>query len=224
MGEILNNIAHHWRQPLNVMGLIVQEIPMMYGSSGFTEEYLNAQVEKVKEYIFQMSRTIETFRTFFSPSRETLEFKASEAIAKALELVKGNLDDFRIGIEVEQVGEPVIYGYFNELSQVIVNMLLNARDAFEELEKAEERCIRVRTFYEAGKTVITVADNAGGIPEEVIGKIFEPYFTTKGPDKGAGIGLFMAKNIIEKHMDGRVTVQCIDGGTEFRIEVSGKPC
>jgi len=223
MGEILSNISHQWRQPLNVMGLIVQELPMMYGTVAFTEQYLNGQVDKAKELIFRMSQTIDEFKNFFKPGKEKLEFKAGEMIVRTLALVEDALSDQQIKIEVDKVGDPVIYGYFNECSQVILNMLLNSRDAFLEQEKEEARTIRVTAFGQAERTVITVADNAGGIPEEVIGKVFEPYFTTKGPDKGTGIGLFMAKNIIETHMNGRLTVRNIDGGVEFRIVVPSKP-
>jgi len=222
MGEILTNISHQWRQPLNVMGLIVQELPMTYGTVAFTEEYLNEQVKKAKVLIFQLSQTIEEFKNFFKPGKERLEFKAGEMIAKTLALVGDAFADLQIKVEVDKVGDPVIYGYFNECSQVILNMLLNSRDAFPEQEKEGARTIRVTAFGQAERTVVTVADNAGGIPEDVIGKVFEPYFTTKGPDKGTGIGLFMAKNIIETHMNGRLTVSNINGGVEFRIEVPSR--
>lgn len=220
MGEMINNIAHQWRQPLNVLGLIVQELLVIYRKGEFNEEYLKAQMSKSMELIFHMSQTIEDFRSFFRPSVQKMAFKADEMIGKTLSLVEDIFKNSEITVQVEEIGEPVIYGYVSECSQVLLNLLLNARDAFLERKEEKARVIRVRTFCEDGRTVLTIADNAGGIPEEIIDKIFEPYFTTKGPDKGTGIGLFMAKNIIEKHMNGKFTVRNVEGGAEFRIEVA----
>ena len=219
MGEMISNIAHQWRQPLNTVGLIVQELPAVYKTGGFSEEYLNAKVDKAKELIIHMSQTIEDFMNFFRPNRVREEFKARDVVVKTLSLIEESFNSLQIKFEVDAAGDPVIYGYPNECSQVLLNIFLNSRDAFLERKKDEPRTIRVRTFCQDDKTVVAIADNAGGIPEEIIGKIFEPYFTTKGPDKGTGVGLFMAKNIIEKHMDGRLTVSNIGDGVEFRIEI-----
>jgi signal transduction histidine kinase len=122
-------------------------------------------------------------------------------------------------IEMEERAEIFINGYPNEYSQVLVNILLNCRDAFEGGPETVCRVIRVAVFAEADKSVVTITDNAGGIPEEIMDKIFDPYFTTKGPDKGTGIGLYMAKTIIEKNMGGKLTVHNTPKGAQFRIEV-----
>jgi PAS domain S-box-containing protein len=219
MGEMVGNIAHQWRQPLNVLGLIVQELPLMYSAGKFSEEYLKAQMTKAKELIFHMSQTIEDFRNFFRPSVDCLEFKARDMITTTLSLVEDTLKNSQIEVVVEESGDPTIYGVPSQCSQVLLNILLNSRDAF--LERGEQKpwIIRVATFMEDGKTLVTIADNAGGIPEEILGNIFDSFFTTKGPEKGTGIGLFMAKNIIEK-LNGRLTVRNIEDGVEFRIEVS----
>lgn len=101
---------------------------------------------------------------------------------------------------------------------MLLNILLNCRDAFHEC--SDKRCsIEITITKEDNKSVVTIADNAGGIADEIMGKIFDPYFTTKGPDKGTGIGLYMAKTIIEKNMGGRITVRNTPDGAEFRIEV-----
>jgi PAS domain S-box-containing protein len=222
MGEMISNIAHQWRQPLNVMGLIIQEMPMMYKAGEFSEEYLNCQVAKAKDVLGHMSQTIEDFRNFFRPSTQKQEFLAREIISKTLDLVGETLKNLQITVEVETVGDPIVYGYLGECCQVLLNILLNARDAFLESTEVTPRSILLRTFTEEEKTVITIADNAGGVPEEIIHKIFDPYFTTKGPDKGTGIGLSMAKEIIEKHMNGRFTARNVDHGAEFRIELDSK--
>jgi PAS domain S-box-containing protein len=220
MGEMINNIAHQWRQPLNSIALIIQELPIMYRKGEFSEEYLDAMIDRAKSHVFNMSKTIEDFKNFFEPNREKLEFKVRDAVARTLALVKGSFESMHIEVEVNDTGDTVIYGYVNEFSQVLINIFLNSRDAFQEQKEEKPRVIKVRIFSQGDKIMITVADNAGGIPEDVIGKIFEPYFTTKGPGKGTGIGLFMAKTIIERHMNGKLSAQNVKDGVEFRIEVA----
>jgi signal transduction histidine kinase len=119
---------------------------------------------------------------------------------------------------VEQEGDPVINGYPNEYSQVLLNILINARDAFL-ARKVDSPSIVIRVFCENGRTVVTVTDNAGGIPMKIIDRIFEPYFTTKGPAQGTGIGLFMSKTIIERNMNGVLSARNVGSGAQFRIEV-----
>ena len=109
-----------------------------------------------------------------------------------------------------------VMGFPNEFNQVLLNILSNAKDAFMD-NKIYAPLVKIKAFKENGKAVITLTDNAGGIPTDVIGKIFDPYFTTK--DKGTGIGLYMCKVIIEKNMGGNLSVRNVEGGVEFRIEV-----
>jgi len=222
MGEMINNIAHQWRQPLNSIALIVQELPIVYRKGEFSSEYLNEMVVKAKNHVFNMSKTIEDFKRFFEPNKEKVEFKVADAVAKTLDLVRDGFEILHIEVEVNDVGDPVIYGYSNEFSQVLINIFLNCRDAFLKQPEEKSRIIKVGIFPQSKKTVITITDNAGGIPENVIEKIFDPYFTTKGPDKGTGIGLFMGKTIIERHMHGSLTVQNTEDGAQFRIEVGNE--
>jgi C4-dicarboxylate-specific signal transduction histidine kinase len=170
------------------------------------------------QVIKHMSRTIDDFRNFFSPDKEKVEFRVSKVIASALSLIGGSLSSMQVHIEADIGDDPVITGYQNEYAQVILNILTNARDAFAE-RKVEEPKVTISAFTEKGKTVMTIRDNAGGIPIDSLEKIFDPYFTTKDPDKGTGLGLFMSKTIIEKNMDGRLTARNNPDGAEFRIEV-----
>jgi len=222
MGEMIGNIAHQWRQPLNSIGLIIQELPMVYHTDEFSEEYLKSMVDKAMGLILHMSHTIDDFSNFFKPGRQQTEFKVREAVDKTLSLIEESFKRLEIGIEVEESGDPSIYGYPNEFSQVLLNLFLNSRDAFLERPEAEERRIRVRVFPQPPLAVIVISDNAGGIPEESLAKIFDPYFTTKEPAKGTGIGLFIAKNIIERHMKGSITARNSDSGAEFRIEIKAR--
>jgi signal transduction histidine kinase len=202
-----------------VLGLIVQELPMMQQLGQFSPEYLEAKVEKAKEVLFHMSRTIDDFRNFFRPDKEKLSFQVSQALSRALSLIESSLRAQEITVEVNAADDPVIDGYPNEYSQALLNILINARDAFTERDVKPPRVVTVTVATEGDKAVMTIGDNAGGIPEDVMDKIFDPYFTTKGPDRGTGVGLFMAKTIIEKNMHGRLTVRNAAHGAEFRIEV-----
>ncbi|HBG05161.1 MAG: hypothetical protein A2075_02760 [Geobacteraceae bacterium GWC2_58_44] len=219
MGEMIGNIAHQWRQPLNTLGLIVQELQMTYGRDEFNKETLETSVKKAMGLITHMSKTIEDFRNYFKPEKEKMPFNVNQAVATTLSLVEPSFKNLDINIEVIEKDDTDIYGYANEYSQVLLNILLNCKDAFEECDVDKRRVIVITVFKENNNSVVTVSDNAGGIPEKVIGKIFDPYFSTKGPDKGTGIGLFMAKTIIEKNMGGRLAVRNAADGAEFRIEV-----
>jgi len=219
MGEMIANIAHQWRQPLNTLALIVQEISITYPHNDDFKDSLRTNVNNAMSMIKHMSKTIDDFGNYFKPDKEKILFKVNTAIAKAITLVELSLGDMNINIEFIAQGETYINGYANEYSQVLLNILLNCRDAFEGNYDNKCRVIKVTLFEEDRKSVVTVADNAGGIPDEIIDKIFDPYFTTKGPDKGTGIGLYMAKTIIEKNMGGTLSVRNTPEGAEFRIEV-----
>jgi hypothetical protein len=218
MGEMLVNIAHQWRQPLNILGITVQELLQIYDLGKFNREFLNHSVISAMELILHMSRTIDDFSNYFKPDKEKVEFKVREAIANSVSLIEDSFKYQHIGIEVVEKDNPSIYGYPKEFAQTLLNILNNARDAFTE-RGTDEPQVTITIFTEGSRTVITISDNAGGIAEDIIGKVFEPYFTTKGPQSRTGVGLFMSKTIIEKNMGGRLTVSNTGQGAEFRIEV-----
>ena len=218
MGEMIGNIAHQWRQPLNLLGLLAQELPMSYKKGEFSEEYLAVTVKKMLETIRHMSKTIDDFRNFSSPDKEKGDFRVVEVIQRTVSLLEGSLAAHQVTTSVVSASDPVVNGYPNEFSQALLNILINARDALL-TQTVTSPAILIEIGVEGDRCVVTVSDNAGGIPEEIIGKIFDPYFTTKGPDKGTGIGLYMAKIIIEKNMGGRISVRNTADGAEFRIEI-----
>jgi C4-dicarboxylate-specific signal transduction histidine kinase len=141
-----------------------------------------------------------------------------ESIAKTLSLIEEGFKTQQISIEVVAKDDPVIFGYPNEFAQVILNILNNAKDALTERGTDESR-VTITIYNENDRAVVTISDNAGGISEEILGKIFDPYFTTKGPQLGTGVGLFMSKTIIEKNMGGMLTAYNSANGAVFRIEV-----
>jgi signal transduction histidine kinase len=218
LGEMVGNVAHQWRQPLNVVGLHVQDLGLSYEHGNLSKEYLDTSVKKIMKLVQHMSQTVDDFRNFFAPCNEKVDIDWGKTVAKTIALVEGSLFDQGIRIQTGVQEVPNLRGYPNELSQVLLNILNNAKDAFSG-RTGDGRSISVKLFAEDTKTVVTITDNAGGIPEEIIGRIFEPYFTTKEQGKGTGIGLYMSKNIVEKAMNGSLTVRNTGLGAEFKIEV-----
>ncbi|TSK07961.1 MAG: GAF domain-containing protein [Geobacter sp.] len=218
LGEMISNIAHQWRQPLNELGLIVQEMPVMYDHGSFTRDYLNDSVARFMKVLNHTSRTIDDFRNFFRPDKATAPFKVVEVVGRTLSLVQDSFRHLHIDVAFNAVDDPVVTGHQNEFSQAILNILFNARDAFLD-RKVERRIITITVKKEGGYAAVRIRDNAGGVPEEIMDRIFDPYFTTRGPEQGTGIGLYMSKVIIEKNIPGRLTVHNVDRGAEFTIEV-----
>ena len=218
MGEMINNIAHQWRQPLTTLGLVIQQLPLFYESGELSEEILEENVGKSMELIMHMSQTIEDFRNFFMPDKEKVPFSVNLVIRHTLALIEGSFKEQQISIALHTEGDATVNGYPNEYAHALLNILSNARDALAG-HNAENPLISIQSFAEGGKTVVTITDNAGGIAGEIMDKLFDPYFTTKGPDQGTGIGLFMSKTIIEINMGGSLMVRNTGSGAEFRIEV-----
>jgi PAS domain S-box-containing protein len=218
MGEMIGNIAHQWRQPLNLLGLLAQDLPMTYKLGQFTPEYLEISVQKMLQAINHMSQTINDFRNFFSPDKEKADFRVVETITRTISLLDGTLKKEQIETRVVTTSDPVVNGHPNEFSQVVLNIISNAKDAIV-IRAVPNPTITIEVGTEEGKCVVTIADNAGGIPEDIIDKIFDPYFTTKGQDLGTGVGLYMSKTIVEKNMGGILTVRNVAGGAEFRIVI-----
>jgi len=217
MGEMINNIAHQWRQPLNVLGLIAQKLPLVYQRGNLTKELLDADVGKICETVQFMSQTVEDFRNFFRTDKEKVSFNVVEVVHKALSLVQWSFERQKIKVDVRVVADPVIAGFSNEFSQVLLNIIQNAHHVIQD-RHIDDPEITVEIGSLSGRAYITISDNAGGISEEIMERIFDPYFTTRGSE-GTGIGLFISKTIVERHMQGTLTVRNTERGAEFRIEV-----
>ena len=149
MGEMLNNIAHQWRQPLNVVGLLVQQIGLSHKLGEFSQEVLDANIAKAMEIVLHMSQTIDDFRSFFTPDKEKSLFKVDQVVQKTISLIEENLKEQGIKIEVSSPGTRKSYGYPNEYSQVLLNIMMNARDAF--LERGNKRCTDNGALMEGGR-------------------------------------------------------------------------
>jgi signal transduction histidine kinase len=212
MGEMIGNIAHQWRQPLNALTVLIQSFGIKSMSGNLSQEFIDQQVKEGLRLANQMSSTIEDFKNFFSPRKEREYFGVVEALKETLELVELFLKDEHIDIQLIAKEEIRVYGYANEFSQVILNLLNNARDNFKykDIHKDRKIIIKVERKQKPEPMVmITFTDNGGGVDEEIVDRIFEPYFTTKHKSTGTGIGLYMSKQIIEKQMHGLMTMKNI---------------
>jgi len=217
MGDMINNIAHQWRQPLNTLGLHLQLLPSAFKHGGLNKEYLDKYVNDSMLIIDHMAKTIDDFSCFFKPDKKREIFNANQSVDRAIQLIKASYDYNNIKLVVNYMNEPMIHGYSNEYSQVILNILCNAKDALL-TNKPDNPLVIITTKVEDGRAVVTISDNAGGIPDEILYKVFDPFFSTKGAH-GTGIGLSMSKYIIERNMNGLLNVCNNKVGAEFRIVV-----
>lgn len=216
MGEMVGNIAHQWRQPLNSIAVMIQNLEDAYFYGEVNETYLREKIGRIMEIINFMSRTIDDFRYFFKPDKEKLQFSLSQTIEQALNFVSSTLLHNNISLEKNLVEGIYTEGYPNEFAQVILNIVNNAKEILLE-RKVSNPEIRITLSQVDGYAVVTIADNGGGVAPDVIDKIFEPYFTTK--EMGTGLGLYMSKTIIESNMNGRLKVANDEWGAVFTIEL-----
>jgi len=218
MGEMISMIAHQWRQPLNSLSLITQAIALKYKMNKLDDKVIDKFDTNSKNLIAQMSNTIDDFRNFFKPEKEKTFFDVTASIVDTLNILGPMLEREQIKIDVYMPETITIEGYQSELGQVLINLLNNSKDALVEHNIDTQRIIKICTKSDEDKKYVIVEDNAGGIKENVIDKIFDPYFSTKAEQHGTGIGLYMSKMIIEGHMDGNLKVENIDDGVRFTIE------
>lgn len=219
MGEMIQNIAHQWRQPLNTLGLQAQDILEAYNYKELTKEYLENQVNSMMNTIYHMSKTIDNFKNFFRADKEKQEFLVTNTLKECLDIFDASLRHNNIEIEINEKFNPKINGYKNEYAQAVLNILANAKDALEKNNNKNKTITITIDKTPEGSSILSIEDNGGGIGEEYKDKVFEPYFTTKYKSNGTGIGLYMSKVIIEKHMHGSLEFTNINDGVRFDIVV-----
>lgn len=216
MGEMIGNIAHQWRQPLAHISGVFMNIEGENEFGELTDEYLNKKLKEGTKVVNYMSKTIEDFRNFFKSDKNIEKFKFKDSCQSAISLVKPSLKFNNISFEFEISNDDVIIGHPHEYSQVILNIISNAKDILLE-RKIKNPKIIIKLFRKNNKSIVSILDNAGGVKINPIEKIFEPYFTTKHSSQGTGIGLYMSKMIIEKNMKGKLIVKNQKDGAEFQI-------
>lgn len=220
MGEMIHNIAHQWRQPLNTLAVILANIQDDYRYNELTAESLESAVKKSDTILNQMSQTIDDFRNFFRSDNEAKEFDMADVIDEALVVIDASLSNNNIEL-VKEYQKPLPgYGFPNQLSQVFLNLLTNAKEAIKH-KGIENGHISLKGSIENDTIRIDITDNGGGIDEEITSKIFDPYFTTK--ESGSGIGLYMARMIIERNHSGTITVSNTQEGARFTVIIPQHP-
>ena len=213
MGEMIANIAHQWRQPLNSLSALHTVLMMDYEDNGrLTQEEIAQFKEESSQYIHKMSSTIDDFRNFFSPTKEKEQFVVSDAIKESIKFVKDSYLDSNVElIDRTQDGDTQMRSYKNELMQVIMILLNNSRDAVV-CNKIEKPQVTVDLLHRDEKIEIRIKDNGGGIDDDIMDRIFEPYFTTKFKSDGTGVGLYMSKMIIADSIGGELVLENDDDG------------
>lgn len=213
MGEMIGNIAHQWRQPLNELGIDLFKMKQNFDNKeNFVDIYEHAKI-----VIKNMSKTIDDFRNFFNSNKPKELFLISESVDDIIVMFKGTLERENINLNVIISNELKIFGYKSELTQVFMNLVSNARDAFKNLDIGK-KIIEIKISRKDKSALINIKNNADKIKPEIIDKIFEPYFTTKHPSIGTGLGLYMSKMIIE-NMGGTMCVKNLKNGVNFQIKI-----
>ena len=216
MGEMMANITHQWKQPLNELSLILYKMKKLAGSEG--GEFVGAY-ERAMQIIKYMADTTDDFSSFLNPNTLSQEFSLADAARASIQIVKGVMKKEGIHVELEVLADSKICGHKNRLMQVIINLLNNAKDALN-LKKIEDKNIKISIDSDDKFAYISVQDNGGGIDESVMDKIFKPYFSTKN-NKSTGIGLYMSKQIVEQ-FNAEITASNSDGGACFSIKLPHK--
>jgi len=218
MGEMLENIAHQWRQPLSQINSSVLLIDDILHEKNFKNVDIEERLLEIESLTNYLSNTINDFKDFFAQHKIKKEFSFKEMIEKSIYIVKGSLKQNHIEIVVDIEKDFRFKGYESELQQVIVVILNNAKDALISRDVNMPR-INIDLEKKNGCFVIRVYDNAGGIPTDIQSKIFEPYYTTKYKSKGTGLGLYISKKIIEESMSGELNVFNMRDGVCFEIKL-----
>jgi signal transduction histidine kinase len=222
MGELLESIAHQWRQPLNIIGLATVNLETLHAVGNLNDEEFTDKMQIIASNIAYMSDTIDDFRKFLSPNRKSSSFDPNLSLKDVLKILDGQLRTSRTEVTLRLCEDVKLFGVENEFEQVLIILLNNAIDAIKlqrQKKKITQGHITISTKVEKNSTKIEVSDNGGGINPNILSTIFDPYFTTKADAYGTGIGLYIAKNIVESRMRGKISVANITSGTCFCLEI-----
>jgi len=217
MGDMISMIAHQWRQPLNAISASSINISLSSTMGMLEDSKLQEDSIFIQNQCQKMSSTIDTFMNFVKPSKDSTLFYFKNTIESILNIMGIQLANHNIEIIIESKDDNLsVVGHEDLLEQVIINLLSNARDAFEDIE-VKKRFIKIIIDLQNGVPVVIIEDNAGGVPKEIADKIFNPYFTTKEQGKGTGLGLYMSKDIMQKSFNGDLKLDILESGSRFTL-------
>ena len=216
MGEMINNIAHQWRQPLMHLGYINMNLEISSQNNDFEKDFFIKKIKESNAQIQFMSKTIDDFSDFYQIEKEKQDFKVSNACNLAINIISSTLKNKKITLNIDVKKDSIIKAYENEYAQVILNLLTNSVDVLADRE-IENPTINIEVDFVNNLCITKVSDNAGGIENKYLDEIFKAYYTTK--KRGSGIGLYMSQMIINSHFKGEIKVDNNEKGACFRIEI-----
>ncbi len=209
MGEMIGNIAHQWRQPLSLISTASSGLQMNKELDILSDEDFEKYTQSIIDNTIYLSTIIDDFRNFYKPNKEKEYFNMKDVMKINLELLSAGLRNNEIKI-IEEYEDLTLFSHKNELIQVVINLLNNARDAIVEQKIEQQHYIFVKCYKGDGAIVITITDNANGVNEDIKCKIFEPYFTTKHQSQGTGLGLYMSKKIVSESLNGQFFIENVE--------------
>lgn len=216
MGEMISMIAHQWKQPLSTIAAIASKIQLDSALEDIDPKEQSEHAKNIEAQILYLSQTVDDFKNFFKPSKEKENIKISDIVENSLSLIGKLIKSKDIDIVVEISDKIALTTNPKELLQVLINIFKNAVDAFED-KNIKDKKLTVTSHEDDKYITIEIKDNAGGIADDVINNIFEPYFTTKGDESGTGLGLYICKKIVETQLNGKLDVENIPKGACFSI-------
>ena len=227
MGEMISMIAHQWRQPLGAISTTAANLEMKIHLEAFdlnTKEgqeeqnkYFLEKLGNVEVFVENLTTTIDDFRNFYKPNKKSVIVRLDDIIIKSLNVIRASLIDENVEIVESFFCKNKMELYDNELMQVVLNILKNAQDNF-----IEKKILNPKITIKTENKTISICDNGGGIPQEILEKIFDPYFSTKSEKNGTGLGLYMSKTIVEEHHSGQLSAENIEDGVCFTINLNKK--
>jgi PAS domain S-box-containing protein len=218
MGEMISMIAHQWRQPLTAISATSSDLFMKIMLDNYDKKYFNEKLENIDELSQHLSSTIDDFRNFYKEDKKKEYVLYSDIVKGALQIVETSLKDKKVNVSTNFNCQAQIYTLPNELRQVILNLIKNAEDVLIEKE-VENPSIGIRTYDDESYSYLEIQDNGGGIPDEIIEKIFDPYFSTKTKKDGTGLGLYMSQIIVRDHSNGELLISNSGDGACFTIKI-----
>ena len=211
---MISMIAHQWRQPLTAISSTSMALNLRAKLNKIDKEMVIELTENISEYAQHLSLTIDDFREFFKANKEKKEVTYTELVKSVLSIIEVSLTNKNINLVQDLESNTIFTTYPNELKQVLLNLIKNAEDVLL------ERGIENPTIYIVSHgDKLSVEDNAGGIKDDIIEKVFDPYFSTKTKKDGTGLGLYMSKTIVEEHCGGELTVENAEHGAKFIIKL-----
>jgi len=216
MGEMISMIAHQWRQPLAAISSTSGAINIKAQLHKLDDKSALELSAKISEFSQHLSSTIDDFREFFKSNKEKKETNYDILVDSVLRIIETSITNKNIIIEKDLQSKNIFYTYPNEIKQVILNLLKNAEDIL-----IENNIDNPKIFIKTYENILEIGDNGGGVPDDIIEKIFDPYFSTKIQRNGTGLGLYMSKTIIDDHCEGILSVHNNDEGAVFTIKLKG---